>query len=336
MASLEVGFPVDVRFGLIGGSAIAQRAVLPALQAVPGVQVALLASRSETRRGELAARFGVRTTPDYEAVLADPEIDAVYISLPNALHEQWTLRALAAGKHVYCEKPTVLDAAGGERVARLARERRRVFLEGFMFLFHPQHREVRRLIQGGAIGEPLHFDGWFGIPPLDPSNFRYDPTLGGGVLNDAAGYPIHAARYVFGDEPVDLSGIFYRRTADGVDQRGVATLEFPGGRTAQIALGFGLGYRNAYAVWGTEGMLQLERAFSVPPDYAPTIALRDRGGREERRQLAPANHFVHTVEAFVAAVRGELPFDAFLGDFQALARIHYTLRRTAQYRVARS
>ena len=325
---------MDVCFGLIGGSAIAQRAVLPALQAVPGVKAALLASRSGDRRAALTDRFGLRTTPDYDAVIADPEIDAVYIALPNTLHEEWTLRALSAGKHVYCEKPTVLEAAGAERVARLARERRRVFLEGFMFLFHPQHREVRRLLRDGAIGQPLHFDGWFGIPPLDPANFRYDPALGGGVLNDAAGYPIHAARFLFADEPTARSAILYRRSADAVDERAVATLEFPAGRTAQIALGFGLGYRNAYAVWGTEGMLHLERAFSVPPDHAPTIALRDRTGREETRRLAPANHFVHAIEAFVAAIRGEQPFDTFLADFLALARILDALRRTAESRVA--
>ena len=322
---------MNVRFGLIGGSAIAQRAMLPALQAVPGVEVGLVASRSAQRRAELAARFGVRTAEEYEAVLADPDVDAVYISLPNALHEDWTLRALKAGKHVYCEKPAVLDLAGATRVAALARARRRVFFEGFMFLFHPQHAEVRCLIRTGAIGQPLHFDGWFGIPPLESTNIRYDPALGGGALNDAAGYPIQAARFVFGDEPTDLSGLLVHRAAGGVDERGIATLEFPGSRTAQVAFGFGLGYRNAYAVWGTDGLLQLERAYSVSADHPPTIALRDRAGREELRQLAPANHFVLAVEAFVAAVRGQAPFDTFLADFEALARILDRLRQTARW-----
>jgi predicted dehydrogenase len=324
--------PEQVRFGLIGGSAIAERAVLPALAAVPGAQAVLLASRSEARRSELAARFGLRTSPDYAAVLADPEVEAVYISLPNALHERWSLRALAAGKHVYCEKPAVLEAAGAARVAALARQRRRVFLEGFMFLFHPQHQRVKRLIQEGVIGQPLHLDAWFGIPPLEPGNIRLDPALGGGALNDAGGYPLHAARLLFGAEPSALAGRLFRCPGGGVDERGVAWLEFPAGRTAHLAFGFGLGYRNAYAVWGTEGLLQLERAFSVSPEHAPTIALRDRAGREALRRLPPANHFELTVAAFVAAVRGALPFDAFLDDFEALASLLDRLRQTAEWR----
>ena len=319
---------MTIRFGLIGGSAIAERAVIPALLATPGVAPELLASRTEARCRWLAERFGLRATPDYDAVLADPTIDAVYISLPNALHEEWTLRALEAGKHVYCEKPAVLDTAGAARVAALARARRLVFFDGFVFLFHPQHREVRRLIADGAIGLPLHVDGWFGFPPLNPGNIRHSRALGGGALNDAAGYPIGAARFLFGAEPIAVSGVLHGPTdADAVDERGAVRLEFEGSRTAHLTFGFGLGYRNAYAVWGTDGMLQLERAFSVPPDHQPVLALRDRHGREELRRLEPANHFVLALEAFAAAVGGELPFDAFLPDFEALAQIMDQVRR---------
>jgi predicted dehydrogenase len=324
---------VPLRVGLIGGSAILQRAVLPALRATTGIEVAVLASRTDCRRRELGEQFGLRTVPDYEPVLTDPLIDAVYISLPCALHEEWAARALEAGKHVYCEKPAVLSTEGAARLARLARERGRVLFEGFVFLFHPQHAEVRRLIAAGAIGRPLHVDGWFGFPPLDPSNIRCDPALGGGALNDAAGYPIHAARLIFGAEPERVSGTLFRRQPDGVDERGVVALEFAGAGAAQAVFGWGFGYRNAYAVMGSEGSLLLERAFSVPPDRPPTVVLRDRNGREEARRLEPANHFRLAIQAFDSAVRGEQPIDAFLGDFVALARILDEVRRRAQLRL---
>ncbi|MCC7105655.1 MAG: Gfo/Idh/MocA family oxidoreductase [Chloroflexi bacterium] len=327
------GTPQRVRFGIIGGAAIAQRSVLPALQAAPSAEAVVLASRSEARRSEIAARFGLRTTASYDEVLDDPEVDAVYICLPNDLHEPWTLRALGASKHVYCEKPAVLDAAGAWRVASLARERRLVFLEGYMSLFHPQLACVRRLIEAGAIGEPRHFDGAFGFPPLNEDNIRYRAALGGGGLNDSAGYPLHAARRLLGGEPDVLGGALFRSPEREVDERGTALLAFPGGRTASVVFGIGFAYRNAYTVWGADGQISLERAYSAPPDHVPTIVLRDRNGREQTRLLEPADHFLLLVEAMASAIRGEQPYDAFLPDFEAIAALMDTLRRCATLQV---
>ena len=292
----------------------------------------LAASRSAERRSLLESDFGIPTTERYETVLEDPSIDAVYIALTNARHEAWALRALAAGKHVYCEKPTVLDLAGAARVAALARAQRLVFLEGFMFRFHPQHQAVRELLAAGAIGEPLHLDAWFGIPSLAADNHRLLAAEGGGAFNDTAGYPIQAARLLFGAEPLDSRARRFRSPDQDVDQRGSIVLDFANGRTAHLAYGFGYGYRNAYAIWGSEGILTLERAFSVPPDHAPIILLRDRSARESVRQLAPANHFQEALLAFTAAIRGERPTDAFLDDFESLARLMDRLRKSAPVR----
>ena len=141
---------MTIRFGLIGGSAIAERAVIPALLATAGVAPELLASRTEARCRWLAERFGLRATPDYDAVLADPAIDAVYISLPNALHEEWTLRALEAGKHVLVEKPLALS----EEELRLfedfyADRSEPLLLTGFNRRFRPQRRGSGVSSRGG-------------------------------------------------------------------------------------------------------------------------------------------------------------------------------------------
>jgi NDP-hexose-3-ketoreductase len=199
-------------------------------------------------------------------------------------------------------------------------------MDGFMFLFHPQHAEVARLLASGVIGAPRQLEAWFGFPPLDAGNIRRSAGLGGGALNDAAGYTLHAARRLFGREPSVLAGRRYRSAESEVDERGVALLELGHGIVGQIAYGWGHAYRNAYTVWGAEGRLSLERAFSVPPDHAPTIVLRDRNGREERRQLVPANHFVLALSAFVAAIRGQAEREPLLDDLVVGARMLERLR----------
>jgi dTDP-3,4-didehydro-2,6-dideoxy-alpha-D-glucose 3-reductase len=311
----------NIRFGLLGAASIAERAILPALQAVDGLDATHLASRSSVRSVQLRERFGVRTSDSYEAVLADPEVDAVYIGLPNVAHEEWSLRALRAGKHVYCEKPAALTLAGAERIAALARETGLVFFDGFMFLYHPQHLAVRDLLHAGAIGEPLHVDTWFGFPRPADGNHRLQQSQGGGALNDAAGYTLHATRFLLETEPIVASARLFGDPRSDVDERGLLTLDIPGDRTAQAIFGFGLGYRNAYAVWGREGSLTLERAFSVPPDHTPLVLLRDHFGREEARSLAPANQFAAVLEAVRDAVNGKRSYELFLDDFLAVSRL---------------
>ena len=162
-----------------------------------------IASRDAGRAASIAARFGIaRSYGNYQALLDDPEIEAVYNPLPNHLHVEWTVKALDAGKHVLCEKPIGLNAAEAQAiVAARDRSGRRV-IEAFMVRFHPQWHRVRALVRAGRIGTVRTIQSAFLFTVLDPNNVRNRPDIGGGALYDVGCYPIVTARYVFGAEPI--------------------------------------------------------------------------------------------------------------------------------------
>ena len=141
----------------------------------------------------MAKEYGCEAAT-YEEVLANPDIDAVYISLPNSLHEEWSVKAMEAGKHVWCEKPAALTYHGAKRMIQIAKASNVRLMEGFMFRLHPQHAKVQELIQDGTMGEILTFEGCFAVPMPAPETNILKRELGGGVLNDAAIYPIAASR----------------------------------------------------------------------------------------------------------------------------------------------
>ena len=154
-----------IALAVIGAAEIAERRMLPAVEATPGVRLAVIASRRPDRAAALAARFGAIAVPDYGLVLERDDVDAVYLPLPNALHEPWAERALLAGKHVFVEKPLATTAEAVERLQRLAAERSLVMRENMMFVHHRQHSELKRLVEEGLIGAPLAYSAEFSVPP---------------------------------------------------------------------------------------------------------------------------------------------------------------------------
>jgi len=288
-----------MRFGVLGCAAIAWRATLPAIERSPAAELAAVASRDPDRAARFADRFGCRTAPDYDTVLADPGIDAVYIPLPTALHARWAIRALDAGKHVLVEKPLAVDAAEARQVVAASHAAQRTVVEGFMFLHHAQHAAVRERVDAGLIGEPQVFDGTFGIPPLPPGDIRYRRDLGGGALLDLGGYPIRAARLWLGD--LAVAGAVLRRSPEyDVDIGGAALLRTPDGRAARVAFGLDQHYRCTYTLWGGEGTITLERAFTAPATLRPALVL-ERQDHREIITLDADDHFANMIAHFVKA-----------------------------------
>lgn len=189
-------------WGILGAAKIARTALVPAIRTAAGARLVALATRDPTR----AAPF-VAVAPDlkvhagYDALLSDPEVDAVYIALPNDQHVAWTLRALAAGKHVLCEKPMALVASDIDRVADAAARAGRLALEAMMAPHHPQWTRVRALLADGAVGRLHHIDGVFTYEAPPPGNYRLSPAAGGGALRDVGVYPVACARFATGLEP---------------------------------------------------------------------------------------------------------------------------------------
>ncbi|MGV9311623.1 Gfo/Idh/MocA family protein [Streptomyces sp. NPDC003691] len=292
-----------VRFGVLGCADIARRRMLPAMAAVPeAVTVTAVAGRDPERTARTAGEFGCAAVHGYAALLARDDIDAVYVPLPLALHDEWTGAALRAGKHVLAEKPLTADPARTRALLRLAAERGLVLRENVMFVHHGQHAEVRKLLDGGAVGELRSLSAVFTIPAPPEGNIRYRPELGGGALWDIGLYPVRAALHFLGPELSVVGAVLERGGGRAVDTAGAALLRTPGGITAQLEFGMDHGYRSAYELCGSAGRITVDRAFTPPAGHRPVLRI-DRGAGPEPRELAPDDQVVRTVLAFAGAVR---------------------------------
>jgi xylose dehydrogenase (NAD/NADP) len=262
-----------------------------------------VASRSQERAELTASRHGIaRAYGAYEALLADPEIEAVYLPLPNDQHTEWTLRCLDAGKHVLCDKPGALAYDDALRTARAADAAGLRLMEGFMYRHHPQHERIAEIVRSGEIGVIAHFAGDFTYPAaFDPTNIRWNAAQGGGALLDTGVYPLNAARFHFGDEPIAVSAVARRDAASGVDLHTVALLEWADGRTATIQGGFDQSFATRYALHGDRGAIRAERAFQVGEKG---VTLEIQVGDDIRAETIPhVDQYGAEITHFSACVR---------------------------------
>ena len=240
---------------MLGAAWIASGAVLPAIEASKNGRVAAIASRDPLRARELVESYpGAKAPESYEALLEDTDVDAVYIPLVNSVHKEWTLRALAAGKHVLCEKPLAMNAAEAEAMAAAARSAGKHLMEAAMYRFHPRTRDFVQ-----ALADPIYVHATFGFALEGKSNYRFQSALGGGALLDIGFYVVSVARWILG-EPSD---VFARsRLSGGVDLTTTALLQFSGGRTASVWASFESPEAQELTVVGRDGALRLERPFN--------------------------------------------------------------------------
>lgn len=308
-----------LNIGLIGLGYIAGKAIAPAIKRSKHAKLEAVASRDFGKAKQFATQFGCRPLSSYQGLINDPKVDCVYISLPNALHYRWIIAALKAGKHVIVDKPAVLSFREARQVVETAKRNKVRFLEGYMFRFHPQHAKVLELIEKGAIGEILHYEAAFGFPPLPAENFRYSKSLGGGAINDAAGYLVSGSRMMFGQEPVKVHATVHKPKGLEVETRGAALLSFPGSRTAQITFGFEFSYRNCYTVWGSKGTITANAAFTKPTNLKPTIVLTTAKGTKNI-PVRKADHFELMIDRFASG-------ETFLTEFLAQAKAIELLRQ---------
>ncbi|MEU4951376.1 Gfo/Idh/MocA family protein [Streptomyces lavendulae] len=292
-----------LRIGVLGCADIARRRMLPALRDCPATELVAVASRDAAKARSTAAEAGCRAVTGYRALLERPDVDAVYVPLPAALHAEWVEAALRAGKHVLAEKPLTTDLATTRRLVALAGERGRVLRENVMFVHHSQHAAVRALVADGAIGELRAFHAEFAIPRLPDTDIRHDPALGGGALWDTGVYPVRAALHFLGDRLETEAAVLVRGgPGRAVDTSGTALLRDPSGVCAQLAFGLDHGYRSRYEITGSTGRLTVDRAFTPPAGHPPRVLLERRTGTEEI-VLAADDQVLRTVAAFAAAVR---------------------------------
>jgi xylose dehydrogenase (NAD/NADP) len=313
-----------VRWGIISTAHI-NRLVIPPAQASPKVDLVGVASRDQDRADAYAAEWGIpRAYGSYDALLADADIEAVYISLPNTTHVEWSIRAVEAGKHVLCEKP--MDS-NPEKVAEAfdAAERAgKLLMEAFMYRHNPQTRRLQELLSDGAIGELRLVRSCFSYGLYDADNIRLRPDADGGALMDVGCYCISGSRLVAG-EPELVYGQQWRGPS-GTDWVFVASLRFPGDVLGQFDCGTAMPNRDELEAIGSEGSLFLDDPWHC---HRPVIELRRDDG-VERIELEPADSYGLELENLSDAVRGEGEPLLGRGDAVAQARVIAGLRRSAE------
>jgi predicted dehydrogenase len=301
-----------VRWGILSTARI-NRAVIPPLRESPESELVAVASRTQERADDYAREWGIpRAHGTYEALLDDPEIEAVYISLPNGPHVEWSVRCLDAGKHVLCEKPLARDPAEVERAFAAAVRADRLLMEAFMWRHHPQSKRLAELVREGAVGEPRLVRASFSFTIDDERDVRLDPGLAGGALMDVGCYCVGGCRLV-GGEPVRAAGEQVVGPS-GVDLRFVGTLVFAGGLLGHFDCGFDLPSRQELVVVGSEGSLHVPMPWAI--DRA-AIELR-RGDEVEAVPVEQGDRYRLQCDNFSRAVRGVEP--PLLGREDALAQ----------------
>ena len=301
-----------VRIGVVGAANIGRKVVIPSILRARNAELVALASSSDAgarflRETELATADGrplrdaVRLHGGYAELFADPDVDAVYIPLPNHLHAEWSARAADAGKHVLCEKPAALDAAQTAAMIDHCTARGVVWMEAFMYRFHPQWQVVRRLLDEGAIGELRAVVAVFTFTVRDPRNVRRVPGYGGGSLYDVGSYCVNVSRWLFGRAPVSVSGSAVR-SPEGVDEEFRGLLDFGAGGSALILSSLSQPYRHHVRLLGTEGDITIPRAFVLRPDDEVSVIHTDADGREQVHAVEAADEYRLEVEDFADCV----------------------------------
>ena len=293
------------RMAIIGVGMISKKAMIPGIRQARTAELTALGTSSREKAQALSAKYGVdRCYPGYQELLEDPGIDGVYIGLPNHLHKEWTLKALAHGKHVLCDKPLGMDVAEAREMEAAARTADRVLMEGFMYRFHPQHALVKDLIRKGAIGRVFLFETHFHYFMEDRNNIRLKQETGGGGLYDVGCYGINGARYILGAEPRSTCGSWSLGADTGVDEFCHFTLHFDGGQVATVTCGTHLPREQGYTVYGDRGIIRAPQGYVPAPRKRVQVTVIDQDGKHEQHRVRGVDQYAEEVDAFVAACRG--------------------------------
>jgi predicted dehydrogenase len=314
-------------WGIISTADI-NRKVIPGAKASPEVDLIAVASRDQARADAYAREWEIeRAYGSYEALLADPDVEAVYISLPNTMHAEWSIRSLEAGKHVLCEKPFTRHPEEVEEAWDVAERTGRLLSEAFMYRHNPQTARLRQLLDEGVIGEPRLVRSTFSYGLYDADNIRLRTDVEGGALMDVGCYCVSGSRLVAGAEPVSVFGQAWFGES-GTDWVFTAVLRFPGNLQAIFDCGTALAERDELEVIGSEGSLFLDDPFHA---NVPVIEVRREGG-VERIELEREDSYRLELENLGRAIRGEAPLLLGREDARGQARALEALHRSAETR----
>lgn len=302
-----------VRWGILSTADIGMRKVTPAIQRAANCEVVAIASRDRDRAESAAAALGIpKAYTTYEALLEAEDVDAVYIPLPNDMHASWTYAAADAGKHVLCEKPLAMSAAQAQEMVEACEEAGVKLEEAFMYRHHPTWVEAVQLVRGGAIGALQAVQSWFSYYNDDPANIRNRPENGGGAMMDIGCYCVSVARLLFDAEPERIESAVRRDPAMGIDIVTSGVLQFPGGGQSTFTCSTRAEDAQKVHIVGTDGRIEIEIPFNIPPDRETRIYL-SAGGEPpvapatDTYTFPAADQYTLQAERFAAAILGDTP-----------------------------
>lgn len=327
-----------LRWGILGAARVNER-LLPAIIEAHNSELVAIASRRPGAAAETLQKYapqcaGVRCHESLDALLDDPEVQAVYLPLANHEHAEWALKAIARGKHVLVEKPMALTVADIEAIETAARKHKVTVMEGFMYRFHPQHERVREIVQSGLIGEVkfVRASYSFMMRPARMYRLAQNTDLGGGAMWDIGPYAIHSLRSWFGQAPVAVTAMA-KYASTGADIATSGILDFGDGKRGHFDISFECSRRSEYEITGDKGAILCHTVWQLPGDV-PVISWSTDDGRRGEEQLLPANHFRLEIEHFSDCVlSGKSPL-LTLEDSKANCRtINAVLQSAAEGRV---
>ena len=292
-----------LRIGLLGAARIAPEALTKPAALIDGVEVAAIAAREPARAREFARTHKIpRVLANYDQLIADPELDAIYNPLPNSLHCEWTIRALRAGKHVLCEKPIASNTAEAVRMADAADQAGLLLIEAFHYYYHPLARRVREILRDGTLGRLNRIEGQFSVPFIPATDIRHDFSLAGGSTMDLGCYPLHMIRHFSGAIP-SVKAARARAGAPGIDVAMEADLELPGGVDARMTCSMEptAPLKVTFEAHGDRGSLAVVNPLA--PHRGHQLTLKTVDG-EKSETFEGESTYTHQLRAFAAAVRG--------------------------------
>ena len=317
-----------IKIGIICPSEIAYRRFLPALKQANNFQFAGIsiadtaewygenmnidpaidANRIKTEK-EKAQKFiqecnSGKIYSSYTELISSPDIDAVYIPLPPALHFKWAKLALEKGKHVFVEKPSTTSFSDTQYLIKLAREKGLALHENYMFIYHAQLHALNEIVENGEIGEVRLYRITFGFPLRTQNDFRYNKKLGGGALIDAGGYTIKYASFLLGDNSKITTAHLNYLTGFEVDMYGSATMINESGVTAQLAFGMDCDYKCEIEIWGSKGTITSNRILTAPVGFTPEYTIK-KNQTYETRLLPEDDSFLKSIKFFQACIENE-------------------------------
>ncbi len=319
-----------IRWGILSTAHIGTGKVIPAMQRGEFCAVTAIASRDPARATAVAAQLGIpKAYGSYEALLADPDIDAIYNPLPNHLHVPWSIAALEAGKHVLCEKPIALTAAEAQTLVDASRRHPHLkLMEAFMYRHNPQWQLARRLVQEGQIGELRTIQSFFSYFLDDPSNVRNQADIGGGGLMDIGCYNISLSRFIFDAEPARVMGIVDYDPQFGTDRLASGVLDFGRG-AATFTCSTQLAPYQRVNIFGTTGRVEIEIPFNAPNDR-PCKVWHEYKGKITEHALPVVDQYTIQGDLMARAILDDTPVPTPIEDAVANMRVIEAIFRSGR------